>query len=116
MFTYKENESDDTVVQPDIFIICDKEKLGPEGCRGAPDLIVEILSPSNTAIEMERKFKLYKQAGVREYWVVNPEDNSLTVYSFQEGALSFNTYRGADSVPVSILPGLVVNLEQVFAE
>jgi Uma2 family endonuclease len=51
---YEEDESDDTVVQPDIVVICDKNKLGPEGCRGAPDLVIEILSPSNTAIEMEK--------------------------------------------------------------
>jgi len=113
---YREDESDDTVVQPDISIVCDKEKRGPEGCRGAPDLVIEILSPSNTAIEMQRKFELYKQAGVLEYWIVNPENNGLTVFFFREGVLSFKTYGSADSVPVSILPGLIINLEQVFAE
>ncbi|MDR1174951.1 MAG: Uma2 family endonuclease, partial [Treponema sp.] len=62
---YAEGESDDTVLQPDIIVVCDRGKLGKEGCRGAPDFVVEIISPSNTAAEMQRKFKLYRQAGVR---------------------------------------------------
>jgi Uma2 family endonuclease len=63
---YEEDESDDTVVQPDLTVICGEKKRGSEGCRGAPDFVAEILSPSNMAIEMERKFELYRQAGVRE--------------------------------------------------
>jgi len=113
---YEEDESDDTVVQPDISIVCDKTKRGDEGCRGAPDLVVEILSPSNTAIEMERKLKLYQEAGVREYWVVDPENKGLTVYRFQQEAISVNTYKKNDTVPAAIFPGLDITLEQVFAE
>jgi Uma2 family endonuclease len=114
---YEEDESDDTVVQPDIVVICDEKKRGPEGCRGAPDLVVEILSPTNTAIEMERKLKLYRQAEVREYWVVDPENNGLTVYHFKNGGpFPANIYEKTDTVPVAILPGLNITLEQVFAE
>jgi len=117
---YEEDESDDTVVQPDIMVICDKEKIGPEGCRGAPDLVIEILSPSNTAIEMERKRNLYRRAGVREYWVVDTEDNSVTVYCFNDGVILTNTYSSADTIPVGILtkfgPEFGIALEQVFAE
>ena len=113
---YEEDESDDTVVQPDIIVVCDKNKLGPEVCRGAPDLLVEILSPSNTAIEMERKFKLYQDAGVREYWVVDPENNGLRVYCFKDGAILTNSYGSAGTVSVSIFPDLRIELEQVFAE
>jgi len=111
---YKEDDSDDTVVQPDIMVICDKNKIGPEGCRGAPDLVVEILSPSNTAIEMSRKFKLYRQAGVREYWIVDSENNGLTVYCFKDDTIFTNTYGGTETVPVAIFPGLNIALEQVF--
>jgi Uma2 family endonuclease len=111
---YEEDESDDTVVQPDITVICDEKKRGYEGCRGVPDLVIEILSPSNTAIEMERKLKLYQDAGVREYWIVDPENNGVTVYRFQEGAI-FHTYKKADTVPVTIFPELNITLEQVFA-
>jgi Uma2 family endonuclease len=64
---YEEDESDDTVVQPDLIVICDEKKRGAEACRGAPEFVVEILSPSNTASEMERKFELYRQAVVGEY-------------------------------------------------
>ena len=113
---YEEDESDDTVVQPDISVICDEKKRGYEGCRGAPDLVVEILSPSNTAIEMERKLKLYYEAGVREYWVVDPENKGLTVYRFQEEGIVVKTYKNADTVPVAIFPGLDIALEQVFAD
>jgi len=113
---YKADESDDTVVQPDIMIICDKNKLGSEGCRGAPDLIIEILSPSNTVIEMERKLKLYQEAGVKEYWIVDPENNGLTVYRFQEGAILTYTLKRDTTVPVGIFPDLNINLKQVFAE
>jgi Uma2 family endonuclease len=113
---YAEDESDDTVVQPDIVVICDEKKRGPEGCRGAPDLVVEILSPSNTAIEMERKFKLYRKAGVREYWLVDSENKGLTVYRFQNGEILTNVYTSADTAPVAIFPGLNIPLEEVFAE
>ena len=112
---YENDESDDTVVQPDIMVICDKNKIGDEGCRGAPDLVVEILSPSNTASEMERKRKLYLRAGVREYWVVDTEDNSITAYCFKEdGAITVNSYEAADTLPVGIFPGFSIALEQVF--
>jgi Uma2 family endonuclease len=113
---YEDDESDDTVVQPDITIVCDKEKRGPEGCRGAPDLIVEILSPSNTAIEMQRKFNLYRDAGVREYWVLDNKHKTLTVYLFEGEKLISRTYDEKDTAPVSILNGLSIELAPVFTE
>jgi len=113
---YEEDESDDTVVQPDIVVICDRTKLGPEGCRGAPDLVVEVLSPSNTAIEMGRKLELYREAGIREYWVIDPENKTLTVYYFQADSSITKTYKSTDTVSVDVLPGLDIPLEQVFAE
>jgi Uma2 family endonuclease len=111
---YEEDESDDTVVQPDIVVICDEKKRGTEGCRGAPDLVIEILSPSNTAFEMQRKFGLYREAGVREYWVVDSDNNRLTVYRFHKGKILTDTYGSTDTVPVATLPGLDILLEQVF--
>jgi len=113
---YEEDESDDTVVQPDIVVICDTTKLGPEGCRGAPDLVVEVLSPSNTAIEMGRKLELYREAGIREYWVIDPENKTLTVYCFQADSSITKTYKSTDTVSVDVLPGLNIPLAQVFAE
>jgi len=123
---YNEDDSDDTVVQPDITVICDPKKRGPEGGRGAPDFIAEILSPSNTAIEMERKFQIYREAGVKEYWILDPEHKILSVYNFKDGAIFPKTYKAAGNAnPVcansvcaklSIFPDLEINLEAVFAE
>ena len=113
---YEDDESDDTVVQPDISVICDNKKLGHEGCRGAPDLVVEILSPSNSAIEMQQKLELYRDAGVREYWVIDPENNKLTVYCFKKGTIITKTYKNTDTVAVTVLMGLNIELEQLFAQ
>jgi len=113
---YADDESDDTVVQPDITIICDRKKIGPEGGRGAPDFVAEILSPSNTAIEMERKFHLYREAGVREYWVLDTEHKSLHVYNFKDKAIFPRTYKSTDTAKVEIFDDLEIALEPVFAE
>jgi len=112
---FEEDESDDTIVQPDITVICNKENRGKEGGHGAPDLVVEILSPSNTAIEMQRKFNLYHEAGVREYWVVDGEKMALTVYLFEGEKIISRVYGEKDSVPVSVIDGLSIELEPVFA-
>jgi len=113
---YAENERDDTVVQPDIMVVCDKSKIGNEGIRGAPDFVIEILSPSNTTKEMGRKFRLYQKAGVREYWVVNPEDAILDTFLFDGNVIRFHSYTAADKANVGIFPGFAVDLEPVFAE
>jgi ABC-2 type transport system ATP-binding protein len=105
-----------TVVQPDISVVCDKEKLGKEGCRGAPDFIAEILSPSNTATEMQRKFHAYRNAGVREYWVLDSENKSLIVHLFEGDTIISRVYREKDIAPVTVLEGLSIELEAVFAE
>jgi Uma2 family endonuclease len=113
---YRADESDNTVVQPDLSVVCDEAKRGPEGCRGAPDLVVEILSPSNTALEMMRKFDLYRQAGVREYWLVSPEDKSLRAYNFQDERVLSRFYAEGETAKAEIFPGLEIALEPVFAE
>jgi len=112
---YEEDESDDTVVQPDLSVICDGRKLGKEGCRGAPDFIVEILSPSNTTIEMQRKFHLYRNAGVREYWIVDGEKKTVTVHLFEGETTISRTYGEKDTLVVSVVEGLSVELKPVFA-
>jgi len=112
---YEEDESDDELVQPDISIICDREKRGPEGCRGAPDMVVEILSPSNTAIDMEEKFHLYREAGVREYWLVNPKNKTVKTHLFADGKTHVLSYAATDKAEVGIFPGFAVDLDPVFA-
>jgi Uma2 family endonuclease len=111
---YAEDESDDTVVQPDISVICGEEKRGPEGCRGAPDLVVEILSPSNTADEYIRKFNLYMKAGVREYWIVSPESKTVQSFVLQNGAYT-GTVCDSGALSSAILEGLAITLADVFA-
>jgi Uma2 family endonuclease len=113
---YQKDESDDTVVQPDVMIICDKNKRGKEGGHGAPDFVAEILSPSNTAIEMGRKFDLYLKAGVREYWVIDPEHKGLKTYTFKDNQILTRTYKPTGTVSVEAISGLDIALEKVFAE
>jgi Uma2 family endonuclease len=113
---YEEDESDDTVVQPDISIICDAKKRGKEGCHGAPDFIAEILSPSNTAIEMQRKYLLYREAGVKEYWIIDPENKTLTTHLFSEKPSPSSLYKENDTVKMSIFNDLEIELKHVFAE
>ena len=113
---YAEDESDDTVVQPDISIICDPKKIGFEGGRGAPDFVAEILSPANSAIEMQTKFTLYREAGVREYWVLDPKHKSLHVYNFKDNAIFPQAYRSTDIAKVGIFPDLEIDLNPVFEE
>ena len=113
---YEEDESDETVVQPDLVVICDEKKRGPEGCRGAPDFVAEILSPSNTAIEMARKFELYRTAGVREYWLLDGEEKALLAYRFTDGQVVTRSYNSGDIAPADIFPGLEIALDAVFAE
>ena len=70
-------------VEPDISVVCDKDKLDEKGCQGAPDWIIEIVSPSSKMMDYERKVILYREAGVREYWIVDPETEMITVYEFK---------------------------------
>jgi Uma2 family endonuclease len=73
-----------TVVQPDICVVCDPAKIDAKGCVGAPDLIVEVLSPGNTDKEMNEKFEIYQENGVKEYWLVEPNDRIVLVYVLDE--------------------------------
>ena len=113
---YEEDESDDTVVQPDMIVVCDPIQLGGEGCHGAPDLVVEILSPSNMAIEMERKLNLYKEAQVKEYWIVDPKNRHIRIYLLSEGEYIFRTCHVQDTIRPSTVPGLEIPLSTIFPE
>ena len=80
-----------TVVQPDISIICDRDKLDERGCKGAPDLVIEVLSPSTERHDRSVKFNLYERAGVREYWLVDPENRTIEQHLLQNGRLELHT-------------------------
>jgi Uma2 family endonuclease len=86
LINYKKSTIDNqilTVIQPDICVICDKSKIDAKGCIGAPDLIIEILSPGNSKKEMGIKFNLYEENCVKEYWIVDPTEHAVFVYSLQ---------------------------------
>jgi Uma2 family endonuclease len=111
---YEEDESDDTVVQPDLVVVCDPAKLGKEGCRGAPDLAIEILSPSNTAIEMHRKLRLYQDAGIKEYWVIDPEQKLIEAYRLNNGHYEPYILRIDDTLQSTLFPGLAIPVKTIF--
>lgn len=106
-----------SVVQPDISVICDPAKLDDRGCFGAPDLIVEILSPSNSRVELQNKFELYEEFGVREYWIIHPVECTLLIYTLIEGKYrSSRLFTVGDKIKSSVLPGLELDLEEIFEE
>ena len=107
------------VVQPDICVICDESKLDDKGCVGAPDLVVEVNSPSTGKRDLNQKFFLYEAAGVREYWVVFPEAKAVTVFLLQadgkfDDGTTYEVIRGQTKVPVQTLEGLIIDLEELF--
>ena len=106
----------DTVVQPDIVVVCDPSKLDDRGCKGSPDLIVEILSPSTTRMDMTVKFELYQRFAVKEYWIVHPKDQTVLVFKLQESGLYGvpDRYGAEDIIPVTLLGDLHIDLNRVF--
>jgi Uma2 family endonuclease len=117
----KDKKKDDeitTVVQPDICVICDSSKIDDRGCLGAPDLIVEVLSPGNTEKEVKFKFELYEEAGVKEYWVVYPTEQNIAVFILNEKGKydGAKIYAGKDSIKSSAVKGLVIKLDDIFTK
>lgn len=110
-------EDVDTIVEPDISVICDPNKLDKYGCRGAPDLVVEILSPSNQRHDRFVKFLLYQRAGVREYWIVDPEEKSVQVFLLKDGILRPHAYYGSSEIAkVNVLEYCYIDLNEIFAD
>jgi len=118
----KNNETEDdkiyNVVQPDICVVCDLSKLDDRGCIGAPDLIVEVLSPSTFKKDWCYKFNLYEAYGVREYWLVDPKEKTVNVFLLQpEGKYDSGTvYKCNQKAPVRIFEGLEIDLNELFEE
>ena len=106
------------VVQPDICVICDLTKLDDKGCIGAPDLVVEVLSPSSLMYDCHYKFDLYEKAGVREYWIVNPKEKTIHVFLLKpDGTFDKGTiFESGQKAPVSIFDGLTVDLDELFED
>ena len=114
----KEDESDDTVVQPDIIVVCDHSKWDKKdsGYNGAPTLAIEILSPSNRAHDNLLKFNLYRDAGVKEYWVVDPEMKGVHIHSLTDAGYLTVAYGEKAAAPVGVLEGCVITLADAFGE
>lgn len=108
----------DTVVQPDLCVVCDEAKLDKQGCNGAPDLVVEILSPGNPKREVREKFDLYEEAGVREYWLVQPGEELVTIYLLNEDGIfiGLRPLSPLDALTSTIFPELTIDLGPVFAQ
>ena len=113
----KKHEDIDTVVQPDICVICDPEKLDDLGCIGAPHLIVEILSPGNNRKELQNKYEVYEESGVKEYWIIHPEEGTLLVYTLENGRyIPSRLFTLGDAVASKAVSGFILDLDEVFGD
>ena len=104
-------------MQPDLYIVCDPSKIDERGCLGAPDMVIEIASAKSSKRDTKDKFEIYQEHGVREYWIVNPNDENVTVFVLDDqGKYQFvGMYAGDDKIPVNIFNGeLIIDLTEVF--
>lgn len=104
-----------TVVQPDLCIICDQSKLDDAGCLGAPNMIVEILSPSSAQKDAKEKFQLYEEHGVQEYWMVHIDEKLIDVFHLENNKYQLDKiYTSSDQIKSAAIQGLIVNVQEVF--
>jgi len=111
----QKNKSDKTVLQPDLLVVCDSKKLTKNSVNGPPDMVIEIVSPSNTHSKLFHKFLYYLEAGVREYWVIDPDTKKALVHIYEDGRYITTSYNENARIPVTILPGLEIALEDLWA-
>ena len=120
LINFKESSKDNqitSVVQPDLCVICDANKLDEKGCIGAPDLIVEILSPGNSKREMTLKFDLYEENAVKEYWIVNQSDKTILIYVLKEGKyIGLKPIIETGKLESPTFPDLKFNVKNIFKE
>ena len=111
----KNNQQVFSVVQPDICVICDEKKIDERGCVGAPDLIIEIVSPGNSKREMKTKYELYEENGVREYWIANPLEKNIMLYVLKAKKYHLKKiYFDDDAIESILFKGLVIDLKEIF--
>ena len=110
------DEEVETILQPDIVVVCDKNKLKGSGYYGVPSLVVEITSPSTTKVDKILKFNKYEHAGVKEYWIVEPDGKVVSVFTLQSNNRYGRpeTYSEENSIKVSVLPDFIVDLNTIF--
>jgi len=107
-----------TIVQPDLVVVCDREKLDERGCTGSPTLVIEVTSPYTAAKDLREKRLAYEQAGVPEYWLISPSDQTLLIFTLDaKGRYGAPTvYTHDEQASVGVLPGLLIELSRVFAD
>ncbi len=112
-FAVKLQENKNTIVEPDISVICDRNKLTERGCSGAPDWIIEIISPSNSSHDYITKLGLYADAGVREYWIVDPIKERVFVYYLEQTNFKVDIYTFQDTIKVNIYDDFSINFSEL---
>ena len=106
-----------TVLQPDICVICDRNKIDSRGCVGAPDIVIEVLSPGNTKMELVNKYKIYEEFGVKEYWVVSQSNRNILIYTLDSGKFHpSEVFTSNEKITSPLLPGFELILNDVFAD
>ena len=109
------SNKDRTVVQPDVLVVCDPKKLEDgKSVKGAPDLVIEVLSPSSARKDRLLKFKKYLQAGVKEFWIVSPEERIVYTHVLVENRYFVALYGREDAIPISVLEGCNIDLHDIF--
>lgn len=108
------NADDNLYLEPDISVICDKDKLTDDGCKGAPDWIIEIVSSSSRAMDYNKKLFKYRTAGVREYWIVDPMKQQITVYNFEHD--TFEEYSFSDKIKAGIYEDFEIDFAGISIE
>lgn len=112
-----DDDAIDTVVQPDVFVVCDLGKLTPRAVRGAPDWILEVLSPASASHDQIVKLAAYEKAGVREYWIAHPTDRVLTIYRHDGAAYCRpKILEMAGETPIDVLPGITIRWDPIVAQ
>lgn len=106
----------DVVLQPDLLVVCNPGQVDRRGVHGAPDMVIEILSPTTAQYDKLWKFNLYQKAGVREYWIVDPDARMVSVYVLKDGTYYAAAYGEEAAIPVSVLEGCQVDMSVVFPE
>lgn len=108
-------QKNSTVVQPDLCIICDQNKLDDKGCDGAPDLIIEILSPHNSKHDVDTKFNLYQESGVKEYWIVEPEERIVLIYTLKDNKyIGLKPFSETETIKSPLFPEMKITVEAIF--
>jgi len=110
-----DGDDDKTVVQPDLFVVCDRLKLDGKRCNGAPDMVIEILSPSSANRDTLLKYNKYMQSGVREYWIVDLDDKIVRVCILKNGKFEITDFLSPGTIPISVLDDCRIDMARVFA-